>query len=465
MRCRAAIKCGSHRVEQFYGEVCSFTEDSDLARLIEQLLENRLSRPQYVGVLTEACHVARRVPAILRSAADRVRDTELASYLRSCALEEEGRCEHVCVDLTNLGVPVGEPGESARRLTDLVLQIVGTHPAHEVLGVLEVFYRTRTGIDPERLVPDGVGSATRFLDDLADPDGHCVRRVRRQIASLPLHEQSEVARSADEFERLFVDFLVDASTPMSQTDADRHVAAELATSGLVFDVATDISQVMSSWRMVYKSYLQSGLIPPNPQRIHTAHQAIGRNTAVIVGSIRGVVVTTLSAFIGSNGPGSLPLERVYGAELMKLRRAGRRLMEVGLFADRRRNLARTAQILFQLMRFAFHYGRASDITDFVIGIHPRHARFYLRSFGFQEFGPVQQYPAVNNNPVVLLRGDFEVEMSKSPLHPALQFFVDHPVASSQFDRRFSFDPADIAGTPIETFLGAHQDTAPLHRAG
>jgi hypothetical protein len=242
---------------------------------------------------------------------------------------------------------------------------------------------------------------------------------------------------------------VNPTAPQPQEAAAPELAAR-PTTGLTFRVAESLEQALSAWRMVYMAYRRAGLIGPNPHRVHTAPQACGEHAAVIAACIGPVTVSTLTAL--ADNPQGLPLDRVYGMELESLRRDGRVLMEVGLFADRRKQLNRTAEALFQLMRYAFYYGLRTKVTDFVIGVHPRHARFYTRAFGFETMGSARTYPAVNNRPVVLLRGDLETKLKLNPLHPALDYFVRNPVATELFDRRFDFSPHRFAGSDLQRFL-------------
>lgn len=227
-------------------------------------------------------------------------------------------------------------------------------------------------------------------------------------------------------------------------------SSQQAASGLIYRVADNLEDVVSAWEMVYQSYRRKDLISPSPHRLHTAPQAISHDTAVILGSLSSLTVTTLTAM--ADGPKGLPLDRVYEDELAKLRSQGRTLVEVGLFADRRKHLARTAEALFQLMRYAFFYGLERGMTDFVIGVHPRHARFYIRALGFDYLGAERVYPAVNDRPVVLLRGDIEARLKCNPLHPALDFFVKNPLDADVFRHRFEFKPLQIVGSSLEAFV-------------
>lgn len=237
-------------------------------------------------------------------------------------------------------------------------------------------------------------------------------------------------------------------------------------------VAQTADEVIDAWRLVYDAYVRAGLIGQNPHHLHMAPQAANASAAVMNANIRGLPVSTLTAIVDPENPdhscdniGRLPLDRVYGDHLNALRSKGHRLMEVGLFADRRKHLSRTAESLFQFMRLAFFFGLSQKITDFVIGVHPRHARFYMRFFGFVQEGEEKLYPAVNDHPVILLRGNLASEMAKRPLHPALAFFMDNPPEEDLFRNRFRFSPKEIAGTDIEAWLNDYYAFQGLAKAG
>lgn len=240
----------------------------------------------------------------------------------------------------------------------------------------------------------------------------------------------------------------------------------LRNGPLSFHVATNAQEATDAWTLVYRSYVHSHLIDPNPHHLHTAVQAIGLDTAVIFGRLDSILVTTMSVFIDRGPPdAALPLDRVYAAQLDELRSQGRQLMEVGLFADRRRKLTRSVEALYELMRYVFHFGCQQQVTDFVIGVHPRHVRFYTRSFGFEQLGPTLSYPAVNNHAVQLLRGDVQAAISRQPRHPTVQHYLDNPVSEKFYADRFQFTPAQIEGTTIEAYQHCLEQRDRLERAG
>jgi hypothetical protein len=221
-------------------------------------------------------------------------------------------------------------------------------------------------------------------------------------------------------------------------------------SGLEFYVAQKLEEVEEAWELVYDAYRRDDLIDVNPHRVHTTTQAVGPNTAVILGCLGPLAVGTISAY--TDGPDGLPLDSVYLTEISALRKSGRRLMEVGLFADRREHINRAADGLFALMRFAYFFGFPMECDDVVIGVHPRHAPFYMRLLGFERIGPVRSYPTVKDHAVVLLRLRLKESLQAVPLPKGLAYFSEMSVSGKAFEQRFRFDKAQLADSRIGRFL-------------
>jgi hypothetical protein len=226
-------------------------------------------------------------------------------------------------------------------------------------------------------------------------------------------------------------------------------------STLNYYVARTLDDVLEAWQLVYMAYRRAELIDSNPFELHAIPQAVGPQTVVITGCLGPMPGTTLSAYI--DNPLGLPLDSVYPEELGALRKQGRRLMEVGLFGDRRDHLVRSSEGLFDLMRFAFYYGIHSNCDDAVIGIHPRHAPFYQRFFALEAIGEARSYPTVKNNPVVLLRLNFRAKRDSLP--KGLAFFSDNQIAEGIFANRYLFDQESVAGSMLERYLAYKQKTA------
>lgn len=220
-------------------------------------------------------------------------------------------------------------------------------------------------------------------------------------------------------------------------------------SGLNFFVSSTLEEVEEAWGLVYQAYLRDDLIDPNPYQIHTTEQAVGPRTSVILACLGPLLVGTLSVYTDEKQ--GLPLDRVYTEEINRLRKSGT-LMEIGMFADRREHMNRSADGLFELMRYAFYFALHMRIDNAIIGVHPRHAPFYMRLLGFQRLGPVRSYPTVKDRAVVLLGLNVKQTMAAEPMPRGFRHFMDNPLSAEAFSRRFRFDPEQIAGSRIGRLL-------------
>jgi len=225
-------------------------------------------------------------------------------------------------------------------------------------------------------------------------------------------------------------------------------------TGLNYSVARTLQDVLEAWQLVYKAYRADDLIDVNPYEIHTTPQAIGPNSAVITACIGPLAVGTISGY--RDGPLGLPLDSVYRPELERLRHSGRKLMEVGLFADRRQHLNRAAEGLFELMRFAYFFGVHLQVDDFVIGVHPRHAAFYMRLLAFEQIGQVKTYPTVKDHAVVLLRLKLDERTEQTKLPKGLAYFLENRVPNEAYSQRYLFDDQSVSGSPLAGYLANYE---------
>ena len=228
-------------------------------------------------------------------------------------------------------------------------------------------------------------------------------------------------------------------------------AGEFQT-GLAFAAAQTLAEVVDAWTLVYRSYLQAGLIRSNPWRLHTVPQAIQPRAAVICGRIGELMVSTISGYVDQPDGAGLPLDAVYPDQLAELRREGRQLLEIGLFADRREHIERSIEALLELMRRVTYFGVTLGCTDGVVGVHPRHAPFYERLLGFERIGEEKTYSLVKDNPVVLLRLDWDGKISLPKPPRGLRYFRDNPISLEAFAQRFVLSKQAVAGTDLEQYL-------------
>ena len=112
----------------------------------------------------------------------------------------------------------------------------------------------------------------------------------------------------------------------------------------------------------------------------------------------GELAATLT--LGRDSPLGLQTDALYSRELMRLRHPQRVLCEVSRLAvdpD-----FGGPELLRSLFASALEYGRRLfAVSDVVIGINPRHARYYQRRLGFRQIGALRHCRRVEA-PVVLL---------------------------------------------------------------
>jgi hypothetical protein len=229
-------------------------------------------------------------------------------------------------------------------------------------------------------------------------------------------------------------------------------------TGLNYSVARTVDDALEAWHLVYKAYRAEDLIDVNPYEIHTTPQAVGPRTAIITACLGPLPVATISGY--ADGPMGLPLDSVYHTELEALRYSGRKLIEVGLFADRREHLNRAAEGLFEFMRYAYFFGIAAGMDDIVIGVHPRHAPFYIRLLAFEKIGPIKTYPMVKDHAVVLLRRKLDEIPTETKLPKGLAYFMENALDASVYAHRFLFDPAIVAASPLASYLASRSQSRP-----
>lgn len=223
-----------------------------------------------------------------------------------------------------------------------------------------------------------------------------------------------------------------------------------------YSCAVCIEQVEAAWQLVYERYVQKKLIDSNPFHLHTVPMAIGEHACVICESedpgSAGREIHSTVTLIGDSSQG-LPLDSVYREQLDGLRRIGRHPVEVGLLADCRRHASRSPGALFSLMRWAIYYTLHTHYTDIVIGVHPHHAAFYMRGYGFEKLALPKRYALVRDNPVLPLR----LPVSEVLAHRnsrGINYARDNPLPASAFSRRFRFEAEQLRGSLIERFLNA-----------
>ncbi len=243
--------------------------------------------------------------------------------------------------------------------------------------------------------------------------------------------------------------------PLSE-ELDIATVRDSRSTALHFEVAPTLDAVIEAWSLVYHAYRRINIIDPNPYEVHAIEHAVGNHAAVMAGKLGTQVVCTLTGMTDT-GHG-LPLDRIYPAELASLRANGRRLCEVGLFADRREHLSRSMASLFELMRMVIYFAVSANATDIVIGVHPHHAPFYRRALAFKPIGERSSHPGVNDAPVVPLCMDL-ARLHVQPMPKVLAFVTERPLGTEAFANRFDFNATAMSGSRLENYL-IHKSASP-----
>ena len=218
-------------------------------------------------------------------------------------------------------------------------------------------------------------------------------------------------------------------------------------------VASTLPEVVDAWRMVYQRYLASGLIAAHPYQLHTAAEAVGPGTTTIREHRGQELSRTISSYLDSRR--GLPLDAVYPTALQRARTRGERLGEIGLLAEcpaADDTAATRTQDLFAFMRYPVYALYHQGASQVVIGVHPRHARFYERLLGFEVAGPVVSYPRLLDRDVVLLRFDTARLDDTDPAPRGLCYWRRHRLGPEAFADRCRFNPGEIAASPLAGYL-------------
>lgn len=242
---------------------------------------------------------------------------------------------------------------------------------------------------------------------------------------------------------------IDPAEPNGQAGHTVRGESCAAGSGMAVSLATSLDQVIEAWRLVYRCYTRARFIDSNPWGIHTVRPAVAPDTAVILGHRRSRLANSMTVhFDGALG---LSLDAVYREELDRLRGEGRKLAEVGLFADRRDFSVRSTNPLMQLMGVVWHYSTTHGVTDGVIGVNPRHEKFYSRWLGFERIGPIRQHRLVDA-PVALLHLKWKEAVCRSPMPRGYPMILARPFGREYFADRLQLESSTVEGSIIADFL-------------
>ncbi len=212
-----------------------------------------------------------------------------------------------------------------------------------------------------------------------------------------------------------------------------------AEAPLAYRPARTRGEFESALRLVHDNYVHCGYMTPEPDGLRIGPHHALPSARTFVALLGEEVVATLSLFLDS--PLCLPADALFADRLGPLRTAGCRLAEVGMFADRRRQIARSFEVLLYLMQQAFWTIRRHCVDHLLITVHPRHAPFYRKLLSFEPLADARPYEAVGNVPAELL--DLQpasVSADQARSHRVREVFGAPPVPAGP---AYVMDPVDF----------------------
>ena len=224
--------------------------------------------------------------------------------------------------------------------------------------------------------------------------------------------------------------------------------SEVPRSGLAVSPARCLEEVLEAWAIVYRSYLAAGRIARNALGLHTLPEAIGPHATVLIGRLDGLSATTLTVIGDSDSDRGLPLDYRFAEALAAWRGAGRRLMAVDLFGDRRQHSTRSSSAIYELLHHAFFLALYEGATDLLCAVPAHHVPLYRNHFGFEAVDEANPAACLMRAAVV---GALDVAIERS----TCAHFLKQPVPEKAFAGRFDFDPAVVAASPLGQWMREH----------
>ena len=190
-------------------------------------------------------------------------------------------------------------------------------------------------------------------------------------------------------------------------------------SQLAYRIASNRQELRAAYRLVYDRYLEQGLISPNQHKMWVTPYQLLPTTQTFIAIQKQEVVCTVS-LIG-DGELGLPMESVYSEEINDARSRGLYMGEVSCLASRHEDLRQFLPLFVQLTRLMAQHARRQGMDQFMIAVHPNHAKFYERCMGFEQIGPLREFPSVHDAPAVAYCLDF-ARMDRERPHFWNKFF-------------------------------------------
>ncbi|RIK75043.1 MAG: hypothetical protein DCC67_15830 [Planctomycetota bacterium] len=185
------------------------------------------------------------------------------------------------------------------------------------------------------------------------------------------------------------------------------------SSQLCFTRAIEQPEFMGAFRCLYRSYHRRGLIRcSRAQQLRLTRYHLLPETRVLIARHGSRVVATLSLI--EDRPLGVPLRSIFDAEVEAITGGEEPLAEAGCLAIDPLANVDGIYVVQHLMGLAAQAAIRRNIYRIVVAVHPRHAPFYQRIAGFQQFAGPAPHPGVAGAPAVGLQLNIEAMPRDNP---------------------------------------------------
>ena len=168
-------------------------------------------------------------------------------------------------------------------------------------------------------------------------------------------------------------------------------------------------ELEQAFSLVYEVYRKKNFIPnPVPHKMLYNMYSLLPSTKHIIAKSYLTVISNLTEIFDTPQFG-LPMDAIYKPELDNLRDKGRSLVELSALATPREH--RWKNIFLYLVQLMYWHSVYNGVDDVCITINPRHVRYYMQLFPFEQLGPERHYKRVSA-PAIALRGKVKDSMDR-----------------------------------------------------
>lgn len=168
-------------------------------------------------------------------------------------------------------------------------------------------------------------------------------------------------------------------------------------------------ELEQTFRLIYDVYLKRGIIPHEKKHkmTYNIHYLLPSTTHIIAKSYDTVISNLTEMF--DNAYFGLPMDSLYKKEVDVLRKKGRKIVELSGLATPKEH--RWKNIFHYLVQVMYWFSLYSDVDDVCVTVNPRHVRYYMYLFPFEQFGQERYYERVGA-PAIALRGKVKESREK-----------------------------------------------------